>query len=916
MRWCLSFLLALGISAIGADALADARTKARRAFNEGMRLIAQRKFSKGIDRLIEANATVPHPNVQYNIVQAYLAIGDEKKAAEWMRIYLDQPEPPRDAEQIRRRLEELEARLAPKATREPHPAGDHPKPLPFVPNLTLRDVERLEALANDLRSLSAPRAEELDDIAAKMKRSAGETPPPPPPAVVALEPKEPGAPKLSEGALRVVEEYEEREVVTAATRDIVRPQDAPAVVWVITQREIRYRGYETIAEALRAVAGLHVIDDHVFIDVGVRGVHAGLRGMSRIIKVLVDGHPVSFRPTSGSFLGLEAIPIRAVDRIELIRGPASALYGANAFLGVLQIVTRKGGDIRGGSVTGRIGMTTSTERVDGSPAPNLNGSGDAIVGTKEGDLSLVVAAQAGYLDRSGLRLPKSSPYVDELTERTGGVSAGDVSKPFSAFGSLVFDLHSKGQLSVTGGAQRLESRAEWLDYGALTHFTEISLYNLWARLAYDLQVSKEAGFRAFTSYSQGGPTNEHRIRFFRGFTFRPDETRHLTEDYDSKAIFSGLEMRWDLLQNRLGVRIGADLDVDFQKLYTARAVFDAEDGDNQPGDSIPAARSSLERTTFTNVGLYLQVSSRPWGFLDVVGGLRYDFQSLYGSNLNGRLGAVLRASDWLYFKALYGSSFRAPAADQLYRGAAYFGDATGCLDYAPCAAVDLEPQTAHTGELVAGMTWDGAVDVRAQVTGFVSFVNDLILSFPNNANAFVTTNAGTRLSRGVELEAALEAPRIEGTLDVGAHGYFAFQVTDSDIPQSLFDPAESIRAEYREASLFPAFTGGGGVHVAYLPIKLGLYVEGRYVGDRRASGSNLALSLGFSNYEEDEDLPGYFELDLNLSTRDLYIVDAGETVLSLRVTDVLGEPHAEGGFRGWDIPAPGRLIFFRIIQEY
>ena len=54
----------------------------------------------------------------------------------------------------------------------------------------------------------------------------------------------------------------------------------------------------------------------------------------------------------------------------------------------------------------------------------------------------------------------------------------------------------------------------------------------------------------------------------------------------------------------------------------------------------------------------------------------------------------------------------------------------------------------------------------------------------------------------------------------------------------------------------------------------------------------------------------------DLSTRDLYIVGSGETVLSLRATDILGTPHAEGGYRGWDIPAVGRMVFVRVIQEF
>jgi outer membrane receptor protein involved in Fe transport len=911
MRRILCCVLLLGSLLGGTDAFADARTKARRAFNEGMRLIAARQFERGIDRLIEANDTLPHPNVQYNIAQAYLALGRDAEALKWLESYLSFPVPQADAERVGRELEDVKRRMQPAPPPE-KVSGTDEAPLTTVPNLTVRDLHQLESLADALRNLSTDRAKELDDITARLKGNVREEPPPPappPPPPDQLTAPQP----IEEGGLRAVEEYEEREVVSAATRELARPEDAPAVVWVITQREIRDRGYETIAEALRAISGLHVIDDHVFVDVGVRGVHGDLRGMSRIIKVLVDGHPVAFRPTSGHFLGLEAIPIRAVDRIELIRGPASALYGANAFLAVLQIVTRRGSDIRGGAVAGRFGLSTSTEDASGKVDPKVMGTGDAIVGTKEGDLSFVLSAQGGHLDRSGLRIPETSPFAGELSGSTGGVSKKDTATPFSLFGSLELDLHGKGQINLSGGVQRLDAHGEWLDYGALTHFTEISLINIWTRLTYDLAINKEAGLRAFTSYARGGPNASNRIRPLTGFTLRPNELRHLEESFQSQAIFSGLEVRWDLSKYRFGVRAGADVDVDLQKLNSARAFFDGAEGENQAGESIPVSASSVPDTTFTNVGLYLQLDSQPLEFFDVIGGLRYDFQSLYGSNLNGRLGAVVRATDWLFFKALYGSSFRAPAADQLYRQAAYVGDTTGCLDYAPCAAVDLKPQTAHTGELVAGVAFSKTFN--AQVTGFISYVDDLILSFPNNANAFITTNAGTRLSRGVEVESSVAFPGLAGALDLSAHAYFALQGTDSDIPEALFQPAESIRAEFREESLFPSVTAGGGLDLAYLPLKVGLYLEGRYVGKRRASGSNLALSAGFSNYDGD-DLPGYFELDMNLSTRDLYLFEGGETVLSLRVTDALGIDHAEGGFRGWDIPTPGRLIFFRIIQEY
>ena len=64
-----------------------------------------------------------------------------------------------------------------------------------------------------------------------------------------------------------------------------------------------------------------------------RGVSGELRGGSRLIKVMVNGHPVSFRSETTNWLNGALVPMDVIDRIEVIRGPGSALYGANAFLG-------------------------------------------------------------------------------------------------------------------------------------------------------------------------------------------------------------------------------------------------------------------------------------------------------------------------------------------------------------------------------------------------------------------------------------------------------------------------------------------------------------------------------------------------------------------------------------------------------
>src|SRR6185312_10744457 len=72
-----------------------------------------------------------------------------------------------------------------------------------------------------------------------------------------------------------------------------------------------------------------------------RGVSGGLRAGTRLVKIMINGTPVNFRPDLRAFIGPEYIPILAVERIEVVKGPLSALYGANAFLATVNVITRE-----------------------------------------------------------------------------------------------------------------------------------------------------------------------------------------------------------------------------------------------------------------------------------------------------------------------------------------------------------------------------------------------------------------------------------------------------------------------------------------------------------------------------------------------------------------------------------------------
>ena len=114
-------------------------------------------------------------------------------------------------------------------------------------------------------------------------------------------------------------------------------------------------GYPTIAEALRGVRGVYVSDDRSYPTVGFRG-FGRLGDYGNRVLVLLDGQPTNDNWLGSSYVGYDArTDLEDIERIEVVRGPGSVLYGTNAFSGVINLVTR-GAE---GKSSGEVGVGTS-----------------------------------------------------------------------------------------------------------------------------------------------------------------------------------------------------------------------------------------------------------------------------------------------------------------------------------------------------------------------------------------------------------------------------------------------------------------------------------------------------------------------------------------------------------------------------
>lgn len=167
-------------------------------------------------------------------------------------------------------------------------------------------------------------------------------------------------------------------VVVTATRLPVAEQAPSITSTVLTGQELREKQITTLQDALQLVPGVLAVRSGSYggqTSLFVRG------GQSDYVQVLVDGAPVN---DPGGFLDIADIGIDNVDRIEVVRGPASVLYGANAVTGVVQIFTRNGRgpgkitlDLSGGSYgarDGRLALVGGNDRVGGSLAVAHYGS--------------------------------------------------------------------------------------------------------------------------------------------------------------------------------------------------------------------------------------------------------------------------------------------------------------------------------------------------------------------------------------------------------------------------------------------------------------------------------------------------------------------------------------------------------------
>jgi outer membrane receptor protein involved in Fe transport len=149
--------------------------------------------------------------------------------------------------------------------------------------------------------------------------------------------------------------------VSGPSRFATLRSEAAASVTVITRDEIRALGHRTLSEALRSVRGVMLAGDRTYDYIGIRGFFASGDYNTRVL-LLVDGNRINDSLYDQAYLGSEfPLDLDQVERIEFVPGPGSAVYGANALFGVINVITRSPRE--GSGAHGAIGLGQHGERV-------------------------------------------------------------------------------------------------------------------------------------------------------------------------------------------------------------------------------------------------------------------------------------------------------------------------------------------------------------------------------------------------------------------------------------------------------------------------------------------------------------------------------------------------------------------------
>lgn len=476
----------------------------------------------------------------------------------------------------------------------------------------------------------------------------------------------------------------------------------PATVRVITADDIRDNAYSTLEDALAGLPGLQFrniqgFNSYIFM--------RGVPSQNNKILLLVDGVQVN-ELNSGGFYAGGQFNLANVDRIEVVYGPASALYGTNAVSGIINVFTRDPRTAGGGGQASLAAGSFGARQADVRYAQHDEKAG----------LGFSVSAMYKENDKTDLRGKEGDNNWTGALENFENDASFDGRvryKDFSA-GVMFQDKDASYATAQLGVAQ--PGHAAVSDHGVNWH---IRFLNTWLTYAYD---RKETWSLRSTAYYRNSTVQDDTIPIIEpptagspGRQYRWYRPNHL--------LGSETQLRW-LPSSRWRFSLGLVLEQ--ERLAEAFSITESAAADVRP--SVPADPKMLENRL---ISVYAQSQTYLTKNMNLFLGLRHDDSNYYGAVTTPRLGFVFNRGK-LTAKALYMQAFRAPKPWDYTNG---------------MGNPNLKPEKIYSLEASGG--WSFSENLRLDLSVYRNRLDNLLLRI-NREDMWWWDNVGDLTTKGCE----------------------------------------------------------------------------------------------------------------------------------------------------------------------
>jgi outer membrane receptor protein involved in Fe transport len=580
--------------------------------------------------------------------------------------------------------------------------------------------------------------------------------------------------------------------VYAASKFVQDVAQAPASVTIVTADEIRRHGYRTLADILRSVRGFYIAYDRNYSYVGVRGFLRPGDYNSRVL-LQVNGHRLNEPIFEQALLGTESpIDVTLFERVEVIRGPSSSLYGTSAFFAVVNVITRSGRSIGGTEV-----------EVEGGTQFLRRGRVSVGGKTARGFEGMLSASAHGSDGNDRIYYPE----FDTPPETDGYAIQADHDRSASVFAS-----GTAGRFRMQGGFGSRTKTIPTAPFETLFNVTTTETQDV--RGFADLQYTRRADART---------TVELRAAYDH-YYYNGDFS------YDTGMFHDDARGEWVTTEASAVRQMGAHA-------LTVGTEYRHHFKQNQSAADDTGLLLDSHHTSDT-LAVYAEDEYRVNQHVLVNAGLRWDeYFDLFGGTVNPRVALILTPFQGGTLKVLYGRAFRAPNPFELY------------YDQNEISA-QLEPEHIQTVEVA----WEQRLAPRLQVTAsvFRNHVQGLISQRSGSGDTIdglYFRNDESVTADGLELE-------IQGELPGRTHVRVAqvFQAAALDADGRLISNSPQVLSTLVLDAPIPhtdAVIAFDGYYIGERRRVVDGMVDGAFVGNlsitRRWTGLGLGLGLTIAN---------------------------------------------------------------------